>query len=255
MHWEAKMVSKHIIRFIAAALCMLVFVVVDASAGGRVRSGSYQGRRSSGTWQQSVERAPGQVQRSTTWQNQRGQGSRVSSKDWNKESGTGSYSSTTTRANGQTASRQGTVTREGRGVYIVDGSRTGPNGKVTRVDRAVTRNSEGATSVHSVFTGAEGKSKSIDSTILRTEDGRTVTGTYATSGGKSGTFDSTVHRTENGLVKEQSRTNQDDKTWQREISRTYQDNAVNRQVIVTSPLGQTRGHTGSVTVDRPAATD
>ena len=56
----------------------------------------------------------------------------MSEKNWNKAAGTGSYSSTTTRADGKTTSRQGTVTKTGEGSYIVDGTRTGANGKVLK---------------------------------------------------------------------------------------------------------------------------
>ena len=249
------MTSRQTIRSIAVTFLMLCFAVADVSAGGRIRSGSYQGPRSSGTWQQKVERTPGQVQRSTTWQNQHGPGSRVNTRYWNRESGTGGYSSTTTLGNGRTFTRQGTVTRNGQGLYTVDGTRTGPNGKVTNVKKTLTRNADGSASVHSVYTGPQGKTKNIDSTIQRTAQGRAVSGTYATSGGKSGTFDSKVTRTENGLVKEQSLTNQDGGNWHRNIIRTRQGDTVTRQAEVTNPLGQTRSHTSSATVDMSVPTE
>ena len=144
----------------------------------------------------------------------------MSEKNWNKAAGTGSYSSTTTRADGKTTSRQGTVTKTGEGSYIVDGTRTGANGKVTDVDKTITRNPGGSSSVHSVYTGPEGKTKTVDRTIQKTEDGHNVTGTYSTSGGKSGSFESNVTRTESGVVKDQSLTNQDGNTWKRGIHRT-----------------------------------
>ena len=112
----------------------------------------------------------------------------MSEKNWNKAAGTGSYSSTTTRADGKTTSRQGTVTKTGEGSYIVDGTRTGANGKVTDVDKTITRNPGGSSAVHSVYTGPEGKTKTVDRTIQKTEDGHNVTGTYSTSGGKSGSY-------------------------------------------------------------------
>ena len=48
----------------------------------------------------------------------------MSEKNWNKAAGTGSYSSTTTRADGKTTSRQGIVTKTGEGSYTVDGTRS-----------------------------------------------------------------------------------------------------------------------------------
>ncbi len=48
----------------------------------------------------------------------------MSEKNWNKAAGTGRYSSTTTRADGKTTSRQGTVTKTGEGSYTIDGTRS-----------------------------------------------------------------------------------------------------------------------------------
>jgi len=88
--------------------------------------------------------------------------------------------------------------------------------------------------------------------IYKTEDGRQVTGSYATSGGKSGSFESNVTRTEDDVAKEQSLTNQDGRTWKRSIHRARDANTVRRDVNVTSPDGQTRSHSESLTVDPPA---
>jgi len=202
-----------------------------------------------------VTPAPGQVERSSTWQNERSQGSRVARKEWDRPAGTGSYSSTTTRAGGKTTSRQGTVTKTGEGSYTVEGTRTGPNGKVTEVDKNITKNPDGSTAAHSVATGPQGKTQTVDSTVRKTAEGRHATGTYSTSGGRSGAFESNVKRTESGVVKEQSRTNQDGRTWQRGINRTRSGDTVTRDTHVTSPRGQTRSYTESVTVDQPPASN
>jgi hypothetical protein len=246
---EIHMLGKRTAVFILAASLALGASCFEAYAGERSRSGSYQGAKTGGTWQQHSDRTPGHVDRSTTWQNERGQGSRVVEKNWNREAGTGSYSGTTTGADGRTTSRQGTVTRTGEGSYSVEGTRTRPDGKVVEVDRDIRRNPDGSTSVHSVTTGPEGRSRTVDSTTRKTEDGRSVTGTYSTSGGRSGSFDSNVTRTETGVVKSQSVTNQDGQTWRRGIDRTRQGGTVTREVDVTNPRGQTRSRTGSVTVD------
>jgi len=247
------MFNHRIMAFTTAAFLFLFLTTIDAFAGQQSRTGSYQGRKTSGTWQQDVHRAPGHVDRSSTWQNDRGQGSRVSEKNWNKEAETGSYSSTATRTDGKTTSRQGTVNKTGEGSYTVDGTRTGANGKVTGVEKTITRNPGGSSSVHSVYTGPEGKTKTDDRTIQKTEDGRNVTGTYSTSGGKSGSFESNVTRTETGVIKDQSLTNQDGNTWKRGINRTREGSTVSRDVTVTTPQGGTHSYTESVTVEKPAA--
>lgn len=150
------MFNRPIIAFTTAAFLLLFLFSLDAFAGQKSRSGNYQGRKTSGTWQQNVNRSPGHAERTTTWQNERGQGSRVSERNWNKQSGTGSYSSTTTRADGKRTSRQGTVTKTGPGAYTVEGTCTGANGRVTEVDKSITRNPDGSRAVHSVATGPEG---------------------------------------------------------------------------------------------------
>jgi hypothetical protein len=76
-------------------------------------------------------------QQAGAWHDQNGQGSRVSQRNWNTEAGTGTYASTTTRANGKTNSRQGAITKTGEGIYTVDGTRTGASGKVADVDKTI----------------------------------------------------------------------------------------------------------------------
>ena len=137
------MTAKKWIAIPAIGVMVVFFSQFQAQAGGRSRSGSYQGRYSSGTFQQQVNRSAGQAEHRITWQNQNGQGNRISSRQWNPESGSGSYSSTTTRANGKTSSRQGTVTHTGEGSYAVQGTRTGGNSNTnvyrTRRENTYTR--------------------------------------------------------------------------------------------------------------------
>jgi hypothetical protein len=57
------------------------------------------------------------------------------------------------------------------------------------------------------------------------------------------------------VVKDQSLTNQDGKTWRRGINRTRDNNTVTREVNVTNPKGETRSYTESVSVDKPAASN
>ena len=61
------MVARRIIAFIMAVFMVVILARLDAFAGPKSRSGSYQGRNTGGTWQQNVTRTPGHVDRSTTW--------------------------------------------------------------------------------------------------------------------------------------------------------------------------------------------
>ncbi len=243
------MFSRRIIAFTTAAFLISFLVSLDALAGQKSRSGGYQGHRTSGTWQQQINRSPGQAERTTHWQNERGQGSRLAEKNWDRQSGTGSYSATTTRADGKTGSRQGTVTRTGPGTYTVEGTRTGTNGKTSEVEKTITRNPDGSRAVQSITTGPEGGTRTVDSTVRKTEQGRGVTGVYSTSGGKSGAFESNVTRTDNGVIKEQSATNPDGQSRQRSIQRLREGGTVTREVTLTDPQGGTRTWNESVTVN------
>jgi hypothetical protein len=249
------MLIKRTLAITMAAFLFLFLFQLQSFAGERSRSGSYKGRRTSGTWQQQTHRSRGHVERNTTWQNGRGQGSRASERNWSRETGTGSYSSTTNRANGRTSSRQGTVTKTGDGSCTLDGTRTTAKGKVIDVEKTFTKNPDGSRSLHSVYTGPEGQTRTVDSSLQKTDTGRSVTGTYSSSGGKSGSFESNLTHTESGVVKDQSRTHQDGETWQRNIHRNREGNTINRDVTVTDPQGATRSYTQSVELDEPAADD
>ena len=238
------------IIFTAIGVILVFSACFDAIAGGGSRSGSYQGRFTSGTFQQQVNRGAGQAERRTTWQNQNGQGSRVSNRQWNRETGSGSYSSTTTRANGNTSSRQGTVTRTGEGSYAIQGTRTGVNGNTVDVNRSVTRNDDDSRSGSTTYTGPNGQSAVIDRTTVKTPDGRHTTGTYNSGRGNSGTFDADVSRSEGTVTKNQSLTSQDGRTWQRNVYRTREQNTFTRQVRSAGPSGQTREAVQNVTVDQ-----
>jgi hypothetical protein len=73
----------HLVGITLAAFLSLLNMEVGVSAGERSRSGKYQGRKTSGTWQQKTHRTRGHMDRSTTWQNERGQGSRTTQRNWN----------------------------------------------------------------------------------------------------------------------------------------------------------------------------
>jgi hypothetical protein len=88
-----RMTRRRLWLFAPLGLVILGLVCSDASAWEKRRSGKYKGRRSSGTFQQKVYRERGTVTRDTKWQNERGEGSRRSERVWDREEGTGAYSS------------------------------------------------------------------------------------------------------------------------------------------------------------------
>lgn len=61
---------------ILLAVVFSVGLFSEAQAGERTRSGKYRGRNSSGTFQKKVSRQPDHVTKGTTWQSNKGQGTR-----------------------------------------------------------------------------------------------------------------------------------------------------------------------------------
>ena len=74
------MIGRHITTFAMAAFLIVFSTQAEALAGQKFRSGTYQGRKTNGTWQQNVNRTPGHVERSTTRQNESGEDSRMAEK-------------------------------------------------------------------------------------------------------------------------------------------------------------------------------
>jgi hypothetical protein len=234
---------------ILLAVLFSVLLFSNAQAGERTRSGKYQGKHSSGTFDTKVSREPGRLTKDTAWQNEKGQGARHMERNWDKEKGTGSYSSTTTNPDGKTTSRAGTVTRNEDGSLTQKVTVTGAQGKVTDLQRDMKKNEDGSRSVHSVYTKPNDETVTVDKTIKKTDTGRDVTGNYSSSTGKSGTFQSSSNVSEGKRTTSQSLTNQDGKTWKRNIDTAKEGDTINRTVTTTNPEGETKTFTQSVTLE------
>lgn len=241
---------------VAISLCAVVMLCFTQSgfARERSRSGSYQGKRSKGTFQQNTSRSKGKAAKGTTWQSEKGQGTRQSQKAWDKETGTGTYSSSTTGPDGKSASRSGTVVRNEDGTYSAKGQVTGPKGNVAEVDKTITKNEDGTRSVQTSYTGSQGKTATVNKTSQKTEAGREVTGTYSTGAGKSGSFQSSSTVSDGSIVKSQSLTNQDDKVVQRSVETSVEGHTATRNVEMVGPEGETNSNTQSVTLDSQSPT-
>lgn len=232
----------------------LIFTLFDFSetfAREKNRSGSYQGRKGSGTFQRNVTRTKGQSIKNTTWQNENGQGNRQSEKNWDSSTGTGSYSSSTTNTAGKTINRSGTVTKNEDGSFTKQGTITGTNGNTTNVESAITQNEDGSSSITKTYTGQDGNTFDINKTIQKTDTGRTVSGDYTSSTGKSGAFESSKTVSDGTMTKEQTLTNQDQETWQRNIERIQGDGTVTRNVTTVNPEGETNSFSQTATFDKP----
>jgi hypothetical protein len=232
-----------------AALFLTAVLCTDGHTRERHQSGAYKGRNTSGTFQRDVSKSNGNATRDTKWQNERGEGQRHSERHWNKESGTGTYSSSTKRADGKTSSSEGTIKKNADGSYSQHGTVTGPKGNTSTVDRDVTKNADGSRSVHSTYTNQDNQTLTVDKTVQKTDAGRTASGTYSSSTGKSGTFESQSTAADGKITTHRSLTNQDQKTWQRDIETSRDGNALNRNVTTTNPEGKKDSFSQSVTLD------
>lgn len=221
----------------------------DASARERSSSGSYKGRATSGTFERNVARNKGNVYTTTTWQNQRGQGTHQAERKWNKEAGQGTYSSSTKWANGKTTSRAGTVKKNSDGSYTQQGTITGPEGKTAAVNRHVVGNKEKGHTVQTTFTGEDGKVLNVNKTVTNEDGVRQVKGSYSSNTGKSGTFESQSRVSDGKIVTDRSLKNQDGKTWSQEAVLDREGNTITRDVKNTNPSGESKSFQQSVTVN------
>jgi hypothetical protein len=146
------------------------------------RSGTYQGSNgSSGTFDATTVRAKGDVQRNSTLTNQDGKtATRSAERTWDKTTGTGTVSTSTTRLDGKTESREGTLTKNVDGSIAGEGTITGANGKIANYTTTTSKTENGATTTGTI-TGPNGKTTSYASTTSKTGAGEisrdtTVTG-------------------------------------------------------------------------------
>lgn len=189
----------------------LVFSASVSFARERTSSGSYSGRRGSGTADRTVSRTKGSSAKTTTWQNERGEGSSESKRSWNKETKTGTYSSRATGVGGRTVSSEGTFSRNEDGSLSQQGTVTGNKGKTADVSRTVTQNEDGSRDVEAVYTGESGK---------------------------TATLSSTVSHQDAEIISDRSLTGQDGNTWNQHSELGKEGDTVSREVTNINPQGE-----------------
>jgi cytoskeletal protein RodZ len=106
---------------------------------------------------------------SGTYTGKHGNGSFRKNKTWDKDTKTGSYSSTKNLPNGKTISKSGTVTKNADGSYTKAGTVTGPDGKVSTVNKTITKNADGSRTVNGTVTGPDGKITTVNKTVQKTD--------------------------------------------------------------------------------------
>lgn len=237
-----------------AVMLVAVFsmaLTTESLARERSSSGSYKGRSESGTFQRNVDREQGRVKKSTTWQNQRGQGSQEAQRNWDKDTETGTYSSKMISAGEKTVSREGTVRENEDGSFSQQGTITGPKGKTTDVSRSVNKNEDDSHSVQTTYTGQDWKTATVDKTIIHQDGARSVAGSYQTNAGKSGTFTGQTVKDDGKIVSDRSLINQNGQTSNQHAEVAKDGNTIIRDVTNTNPEGEITSFTQSVTIDEP----
>lgn len=235
-------------------LGLVGLLAIGASAKERSRGGTYQGTRGSGSWSSKTSRTPGQMKRSTSVETPRGTAQREVERNYDKNTGKGSYSSQTTGPAGKSVSRQGTVEKTGEGTFHQEGTITGPQGKTTNVDRTSTKNENGTRSVNTTFTNEQGQTLNVEKTITKTEDGRVVEGAYQSSTGKGGTFQSETTRQDGKVTTEKTVTNQEGKTIHRSVESTKTDTGIHRDIRSTNAEGETKERSVDIGVSTQTVT-
>jgi hypothetical protein len=165
-----------------------------------VRTGTYQSlHNGSGTFTQTVTRAPGSKTGTTTWTNAKGQtGDHTFDDTWNKSTGTGTVSASTTYANGKTSSTQGDWTKTGQGDASYTGTHTNTSGQVTDVSKSVT-DVNGVKTIDSTYTNtATGKTTTVDRSITNANGVKQVDTTKTNPNGTTRVSDQTYTKTGNG---------------------------------------------------------
>lgn len=257
---------RNITKFLVVAALVFGFVYADCAhaEGNRkpLRAGSAAGTYTNragqtGTWQKNVERGNGTVNKNLKWNNpQGGQGASQVQRSWDRSTGTGSSTRTTTNAQGQTATTNKTYTKNEDGSRTVQTTRTGFNGKTTTSDKVYTRNPDGTISINKTVTGPNGGTVNTNSVVTKTDDGWTRQGTYTDSRGGYGTYTQTGTKTDDGHTVDTTVTNGQGQTWNRSADYTHDgEGNFGKAVTQTNPRGETRSWWSGITIEQGGHTN
>lgn len=231
-------------------VAILVGSTIAARAAGRERDGTWQNSRGgSGSWSQQVERTPGQSSRELGWTGQRGTGSKVTARAWDRGAGTWQRQTTTTGAGGKQAMSSVTGTKTEAG-HSVEGSRTGFAGGTQVGTRTVTKLEDGSRQAEGHYSTSSDRQLDTQSIGTKTSTGYARDGSYSTGGGGSGTFSSSVTKDDDSVTKNKQLTTDSGKTYSKDVTTTHEDGTATRTVTLTGPDGKTQTHSGSATVNK-----
>jgi len=205
-------------KLVITAVAVLSLGALATNAREINRSGTYQNSRgASGTFEQTINRQPGQYSRVTT---------------------IGDHTATVNR----TAVRNGNT-------LTVDGSRTGFDGKTSDWNKIITGNGNGTALVTGQYTRQNGNTIDTSATVTKTADSHTTDGTYSTSTGRSGSYTIDVVNADGTHTRTESVTGADGKSATKVVTLDKHGNTIDRTVATTGPNGGTETHSGIVTLN------
>jgi len=117
---------------ILSLLTIAAIFILPLHAYAGERSGSYQGKKGSGTYE----------------------------RNWSKESGTGTATRTRTNQQGKTATINKSYDKNDDGTVSVTGTRNGYNGRTQTMNNTITKTEDGHTS-DKTYTGQDGRTVNI----------------------------------------------------------------------------------------------
>ena len=219
-----KLVAALILTGVFLALFDSVHAAEPKAKRTHTRSGTYQDSNGkSGTINSTVTRGAGETVRNGTLTNQEGQTvTHASDRKWDKATGTGTVSSSTTLPDGDTMGRQGTLAK----------------------------NADGSISGQGTFTGYAGKTSTYANTTVKTANGATTAGTITGPNGQVSTVNSSAAKTGLGAsTRDTSVTGPNGKTAEKEIATQVNPDGTGTRVIqVTKPDGTTETRTVTFTI-------
>jgi hypothetical protein len=185
------------------ALAILSLTIVPEASAARERARSAKGDRG-GSAESRTTRDRGNVERDTTWTNPAGgTGQHSYNRTWDPSTGTGTVTASTTRPNGATSSREGTLTKTGPGSVASQGTFTRANGTTSTYQGSTTKTDTGRETTRSATT-SDGKTASSTITTTKTDTGASRTVVRTGPNGGTSTARTDVTKTDTGTTAERT---------------------------------------------------
>lgn len=175
--------------------------IPEAAAGERTRS--RQGDRG-GSAEARTKRDRGDLERDATWTTPAGGvGQHSLDRTWDQSTGTGTVTSSTTRPNGNTFGREGTLAKTAPGSGTAAGTFTRPDGTTGTYSGTTSRTENGRSTERSATT-SDGKTASSAITTSKTDTGASRTAVRTGPKGGAATVQTDLTKSDTGYTAERT---------------------------------------------------